>query len=169
MFLDSSAGMESPKTTVLFFQKSNPVAGGRSDFPTSSAASTSLSWLQMRMMRRQKLVLQSVFLFSSLLGISSSFGCTSRKSPLTCRQRVSSLDPGSFGSFGSGIKDPGLVGSRIRLTEDQRRPEREGSGAGWGSILRVIVHFFCASTNKQKKRTCQTFSFRTNVCPKMVF
>ena len=46
-------------------------------------------------------------------------------------------DPGSFGSgsriwdcWRIGIQDPGFVGSRIRLIEEQRRPAREGTGAG---------------------------------------
>ena len=73
---------------------------------------------------------------------------------------------------GSRIEDPGFVGSRIRLTEDQRRPEREGSGAGWGSILRVIVHFFFARlTNKQNKfeENLLDFILQKFFCPKMVF
>ena len=101
--------------------------------------------------RRQKLVLQSVFLLMSLLGIISSIGCCSRNAPLTWFKgqligsgwRIQDLldrDPGFVGSGSRirdcwiGIEDPGIVGSRIRLIEEQRRPEREGNGAGRGQF-----------------------------------
>ena len=61
------------------------------------------SWLN-REGSRQKLVLQSVFLLRSLLGMISSLGCCSRNSPLTWL--------------------------KLRLTEEQRRPGKKGDGAG---------------------------------------
>ena len=90
----------------------------------------------------QKLVLQSVFLLISLRGIISSIGCCSRNAPLTwvngSAKRVRMQDPGSFGSGSRicwiGIEDPGFVGSRIRLIEEQRRPEIKGNGAGRGQF-----------------------------------
>ena len=146
---DFSACMRSPRvnmnltTNVLFCQKSNSAGG--SSCPTTSLCSSclALSWLQVRKngdRRRQKLVLQSVFLLISLLGIISSFGCCSRNSPLTWfKGQLSGSGWRILDLFDRdcwiGIKDPGSGWLKSNGNLQER-----GLVQVVGSILRVIVH-----------------------------
>ena len=96
-----------------------------SNHTTSRRRELAIAWIC------QKLVLQSVFLFRSLLGMISSIGCCSRNSLLTWLRTSATLD---CWDRGLRIEDPGWKGGsriRIRWLGEQGRPERKGTGAGF--------------------------------------